>query len=109
MAANNTHWEYLFVHVGHARGFHESTWRPYKVNGKELPKWEKGPHWQDYFHELGNQGWEFITFEETFIEDTLIGGKLAIFKRRRETEPPVRRLSQETQELPRKPPFISEP
>lgn len=74
-------WEYLFVHLGHARGFKDTSWRPFKVNNEKLPRWEAGPDWKDYFQQLGAEGWEFVTFDEQFIADPVIGGKLAIFKR----------------------------
>ncbi len=80
--AVNPHWEYLFVHIGLASGFRAPTWRPYAINGEELPQWEKGPLWQDYFHQLGQEGWEFVAFDETLVDNKVVGGKLAIFKRK---------------------------
>lgn len=109
MVASQERWEYLFVHIGHASGFREVTWRPFKVNRKPLPAWEKGPHWQDYFQELGTQGWEFVTFEDSFIDDKIVGGKVAIFKRRIVREPEVRRIAQREENAEHKPPFIFEP
>ena len=84
-------WEYLFVHIGLARGFTDVAWRPYSANGQRLDHWERGVGWQDYFQEVGSQGWEFVTFDDHFLKDTSIGGKLAIFKRAVPTLQPTTR------------------
>lgn len=79
-------WEYLFVQVSAARGFTSTTWRAFAVNNNPLPNWERGPEWQDFFQQLGEQGWELVSFEEHFLTNPVVGGKLAIFKRQRVPE-----------------------
>ncbi len=81
--ATSQQWEYLFVHIGHAGGFHGASWRPYQVNERVLPNWEKGPLWHVYFQELGSQGWELVAVDETLLDNKMVGGKVAIFKRRK--------------------------
>jgi hypothetical protein len=74
-------WEYLFVHVGRAAGYTGAAWRPYQVNERVLPNWEKGPLWHEYFQELGTQGWELVALDDTMLDNKMVGGKVAIFKR----------------------------
>ncbi|MBN2472541.1 MAG: hypothetical protein JXN59_17580 [Anaerolineae bacterium] len=86
-------WEYLFIQVSAARGFTSTTWRVFAVNNNPLPNWERGPEWQDHFQQLGEQGWELVSFEEHFLTNPVVGGKLAIFKRQRGAESqPIRRI-----------------
>lgn len=93
--ATQAQWEYLFVHVGLARGFSEATWKPYSINDRPLSQWERGPTWQEYFQSLGDQGWEFVTFEDRFLSNPVIGGKIAVFKRLRSAVP-IKQLKRET-------------
>ena len=95
-------WEYLFVHIGHSRGFHEVSWRPYMINGEKLPQWQKGPRWQDFFHQMGKEGWEFVTFDSDFLDYPVAGGKLAIFKRQKKVYPDQQKSKGRTA------PFISD-
>jgi len=95
-------WDYLFVHIGLARGFSDACWKPYSINDRPLGQWEKGPTWQEYFQQLGDQGWEFVTFEERILANPGIGGKIAVFKRPRGTQP----LKQLQPEAERKAPFV---
>lgn len=74
-------WEYLFVHIAPAGGFNEIAYRPYKTHEKRLPNWKSGPTWMEYFTKLGQEGWEFVTFETELIDEPAIGGKIAVFKR----------------------------
>ncbi len=74
-------WEYLFVHIARASGYQGGSWRPYQLNEQVLPNWEKGPLWHAYFQELGEQGWELVTFDEGLVDNKMVGGKVAIFKR----------------------------
>ena len=69
------------------------------VNDEPLPRWKSGPIWTAYFHQLGDQGWEFVEWEKDFIDEPAIGGKIAIFKRPRESGGPQQRSA---------PPFINE-
>lgn len=98
-------WDYLFVQVSPARGFTTTAWRPFAVNGTPLPNWERGLEWQDYFHQLGNEGWEFVTFNDHFLTNPVVGGQLAIFKRRRKEENKLKRLAPEgaVSNLPQRP------
>ena len=83
------------AHVGLARGFSEATWKPYSINDRPLDQSDRGPTWQEYFHSLGDQGWEFVTFEDRFLSNPVIGGKIAVFKREREAVP-IKQLKRET-------------
>jgi hypothetical protein len=98
-------WKYLFVQIGHARGFKANIWRPYAVNGEPLANWEKGPDWQTYFQKLGDEGWEFVTFDDHFLTDPVIGGKIAIFKRPRHKEPRLKRVAPAEEH---RPPFLQD-
>jgi hypothetical protein len=97
-------WEYLFVQIAHARGFKVNVWRPYAVDGERLQNWERGPEWQEFFKEVGQQGWEFVTFDDHFLTDPIVGGKLGIFKRRRPAEPQLKRVTSEMTSV-HSPPF----
>lgn len=97
-------WDYLFVQVCPARTFTTTSWRAFAVNDEPLPNWERGMEWQEYFQQLGNQGWELVTFEEHFLTNPVLGGKLAIFKRRRPRELKLKRLA--TDETSQTPPPI---
>ncbi len=110
MAGQYVQWDYLFVQIALSRGFQTSVYRPFAVNGEKLDRWDRGPDWQEYFQTLGLEGWEFITFDEVFLNDPVIGGKLAIFKRRRpapEEEPRLKRIG--TGQLGYSPPFVEPP
>jgi len=68
-------WEYLFVETALDKG----TWRPYTVNGKELPNWKNGPRYQDYANQLGEQGWELVA-APVYVRDVNIWKDL-VFRR----------------------------
>lgn len=78
---SQTKWEYLFVQVSPARGFTSTTWRAFAINDEPVANWERGPEWQDFFQQLGQRGWELVAFEEHFLTNPVVGGKLAVFKR----------------------------
>lgn len=102
---SQTRWEYLFVQVSPARGFTTTTWRAFAINNEPLPNWERGPEWQDYFQQLGQQGWELVTFEEHFLTNPVVGGKLAVFKRPQCEQPlrQIRRIQSQNVEQPPSP------
>lgn len=54
-------WEYLFV----TAEYEKDQWRPKYVNGQELRDWKKGPFIHDYSNQLGEQGWEIVSFGYT--------------------------------------------
>lgn len=89
-----TQWEYMFVQIALARGYQTNVYRVFAINNEQVPSWDRGKIWQDFFHEKGAEGWEFMMFDETFLTDAVIGGKLAIFKRAKESpaEVQVRRI-----------------
>ncbi|MBN1964370.1 MAG: hypothetical protein JW910_06975 [Anaerolineae bacterium] len=108
-------WEYLFVHIAPASGYNEVVYRPYKTSEERLPRWKAGPTWMEYFKQLGNQGWEFVAWEADFVDEPAIGGKLAIFKRPRESAreampaPPPQAIQPPHRPMPPSPPpFIEE-
>jgi hypothetical protein len=88
-------WDYLFVQVAPARGFKTNVWRICAINGERQQNWERGREWQEFFQEAGSKGWEFVTFDDHFLTDPVVGGKLAIFKRARAKEPSLKRVTTE--------------
>lgn len=102
-------WEYKFVQFALSRGFKINIYRPIAINDEKLDNWERGPSWQDYFEEQGAAGWEFVTFDEVFLTDTVAGGKLAIFKRPIITEPDHKRQTATFQRIEQSPPPENKP
>jgi len=51
-------WEYLYVY------FSEHKYLcPKQVNGEELRDWKRGPYMMDYINQLGEEGWELVSFD----------------------------------------------
>jgi hypothetical protein len=59
-------WEYLFVSCEWGE-----VWRPRYVNQQEQAEWEIGPTMDQFARQLGEQGWELVSFAPV----TLVGGK----------------------------------
>lgn len=56
-------WEYLWVFVGRfSVGFSAFDVKVQYINNwKEIPNWKQGPALQEYFNQLGEQGWEMVS------------------------------------------------
>ena len=62
-------WEYLIVdcYLG------PDTWRPRFANRQPLPEWESGVAVDDYCNELGSNGWEMVSSQQTVYESEFEG------------------------------------
>lgn len=51
-------WEYRFVNTHASSGGQ----KPKSINGRILDGWEDGPNVYDYCAQLGDEGWELLSF-----------------------------------------------
>ena len=61
-------WEYIFLTATWNEG-----WKVELVNGETVEDWQDGPSMFDYVNELGQQGWDMISWQyfSTFDHDGL--------------------------------------
>lgn len=56
-------WEYLFVRSAFAQPRNRNDpLRPHFINGQELRDWERGPTIYEFANQMGEQGWELVSF-----------------------------------------------
>ena len=59
-----TSWEYLFVRVDETNG----VWKPSIVNREELVDWKNGPLVEQFIMNMGDEGWELVSFCPVYVD-----------------------------------------
>lgn len=59
-------WEYLCAEIASITGF-TVEYKVKHLNMEDIEDWKTGPTPQEYFNQLGEQGWEMVSAPEQFV------------------------------------------